>query len=155
MAETITRRLDYIHIAPAGARAFGGFYGYIMQSGLPAELVEFVYPRISQINNSAHWIDANTRDLTARGVPMEKIALVQNWAECGRLFSETERAALAWTEVVMRAAQTGVPDEAYQAARAIFREKELVDLTIAVTLMSAYNHMAIAFRNPPYPAIKK
>jgi len=32
---------------------------------------------------------------------------------------------------VTRVAQTGVPDEAYQAARSVFGEKELVDLTIA------------------------
>lgn len=46
-------------------------------------------------------------------------------------------------------AQTGVPDEAFHAARAIFSEKELVDLTIAVSLMNAYNRMAISFRNTP------
>jgi alkylhydroperoxidase family enzyme len=39
-----------------------------------------------------------------------------------------------------------MPDEAYQAARAVFEERELVDLTIAVGLMNAYNRMAISFR---------
>jgi alkylhydroperoxidase family enzyme len=48
---------------------------------------------------------------------------------------------------VTRVAQTGVPDEAYQAAREVFAEKELVDLTIAISLMNAYNRMAITFRN--------
>jgi hypothetical protein len=38
-----------------------------------------------------------------------------------------------------------MPDEACQAARAVF-ERELVDLTIAVGLMNAYNRMAISFR---------
>src|SRR3546814_19714142 len=50
--------------------------------------------------------------------------------------------------------QTGVPDEAYQAARAVFGEKELVDLTIAISLMNASNRMAISFRNTPHAAIK-
>lgn len=96
----------------------------------------------------------HTRDLVKKGVPFEKLALVQAWEEGGNLFSETERAALAWAETVTRVAQTGVPDEAYQAARAVFGEKELVDLTTAISLMNASNRMAISFRNTPLAAIK-
>jgi hypothetical protein len=36
----VTKRLDYNQIAPNGAKALGGIYGYVMQSGLPAEVVE-------------------------------------------------------------------------------------------------------------------
>jgi alkylhydroperoxidase family enzyme len=39
----------------------------------------------------------------------EKLALVQAWAEAGHLFSERERAALAWAEAVTRVSETGVP----------------------------------------------
>jgi len=45
-----------------------------------------------------------------------------------------------------------VPDEAYQSARAVFEERELVDLTIAISLMNAYNRMAISFRMTPAAA---
>ena len=82
-------------------------------------------------------------------MPIEKLALVQAWEEGGNLFSDTERAALAWAETVTRVAQTGVPDEAFEAARTVFEEKELVDLTISISLMNAYNRMAISFRNTP------
>jgi AhpD family alkylhydroperoxidase len=126
-----------------------------MQSELPAELVELVYLRVSQINNCGYWLDTHIRDLTKTGVPIGKLAQVQAWEEGGDLFSETERAALAWAETVTRVAQTGVPDDAYQAARAVFGEKELVDLTIAISLMNAYDRMAISFRNTPHAAIKK
>ena len=47
------------------------------------------------------------------------------------------------------------PNEAYQAARAVFEERELVDLTIAIGVMNAYNRMAISFRNPPQAALGK
>jgi alkylhydroperoxidase family enzyme len=50
---------------------------------------------------------------------------------------------------VTRVAETGVPNEAYQAAQAVFEERELVDLTIAIGLMNAYNRIAISFRNVP------
>ena len=36
----MTKRLDYNQVAPIGAKALGGVYGYVVQSGLPAELVQ-------------------------------------------------------------------------------------------------------------------
>ncbi|HEY4077958.1 MAG TPA: carboxymuconolactone decarboxylase family protein [Rhizomicrobium sp.] len=142
-------RLDYNQIAPNGVKAIGGVYGYVLQSGLPSELVDLVYLRISQINNCAYCLDMHTRDLLKMGVKIEKIALVQAWEEGGGLFSEAECAALAWAEIVTRVAETGVPDSAYKAAREVFNEKQLVDLTIAIGLMNIYNRMAISFRNTP------
>jgi AhpD family alkylhydroperoxidase len=150
----MTKRLDYNQLAPHGVKALGGVYGYVMQSGLSAELVELVYLRVSQINNCAYCLDMHTRDLIKKGLRIEKLALVQAWGEAGNLFSERERSALAWAETVTRVSETGVPDEAFQAARAVFAEKELVDLTIAISLMNAYNRMAISFRNTPQAAIK-
>jgi AhpD family alkylhydroperoxidase len=145
----MTQRLDYNQVAPSGAKALGGVYGYISQSGLDPALVDLVYLRVSQINNCAYCLDMHTRDLIKRGVPIEKLALLQAWPEGGNLFSDRERAALAWAESVTRVAETGVPDTAYEAAREVFGEKELVDLTIAITLMNSYNRMAISFRNTP------
>ena len=151
----MSKRLDYDHVAPAGARALGVVYGYVMQSKLPAMLVNLVYLRVSQINNCAYCLDMHTRDLLKKGQKIEKLALVQAWAEGGNLFDARERTALAWAETVTRVAETGIPDEAYQAARAVFEERELVDLTIAISLMNVYNRMAISFRNTPQAVIEK
>ena len=126
----------------------------VMQSSLPPVLVGLVYLRVSQINNCAFCLDMHTRDLLKEGEKIEKIALVQAWAEAGNLFDERERAALAWAETVTRVADTGVPDKDYQAARAVFDERELVDLTIAISLMNAYNRMAISFRNTPQASLE-
>ena len=148
----MSKRLDYNQIAPAGIKALGGVYGYVLQSRLSATLIELVYLRISQINNCAYCLDMHTRDLLNKGEKVEKIALLQAWREAGNLFDERERTALAWAETVTRVAETGVPDAAYQAARAVFEERELVDLTIAISLMNAYNRMAISFRATPAAA---
>ena len=145
----MSKRLDYIQIAPAGVKALGGVYGYVMQSDLSPVLVDLVYLRVSQINNCAYCLDMHTRDLLKKGVAVEKLALVQAWREAGRLFDDRERAALAWAESVTLIAQTGAPDTTYDAARAVFNERELVDLTIAISLMNTYNRMAISFRNTP------
>jgi AhpD family alkylhydroperoxidase len=145
----MTARLDYNKAAPGGVKALGGVYGYITQSGLSPVLVDLVYLRVSQINNCAYCLDMHTRDLMKKGQSIEKIALLQAWREAGALFDARERAALAWAETVTRVAETAVPDAAYEAARAVFSEKELVDLTIAIGLMNTYNRMAISFRNTP------
>jgi AhpD family alkylhydroperoxidase len=151
----MSKRLDYDKIAPAGVKALGGVYGYVMQSKIPATLINLVYLRVSQINNCAYCLDMHTRDLLKMGQKIEKLALVQAWAEAGNLFDERERAGLAWAETVTRIADTGVPDKAYEAARSVFEERELVDLTIAISLMNVYNRMAISFRNTPQAVIEK
>ena len=145
----MSQRLDYNKIAPSGLKALAGVYGYVMQAGLPAGLVDLVYLRVSQMNNCAYCLDKHTRDLLDKGESVERLALLQAWRESGGLFSDRERAALAWAETVTRVAETAVPDEAYETARAVFDERELVDLTIAIGLMNTYNRMAISFRNTP------
>lgn len=149
----MSERLDYNQIAPAGVKALRSIHDYIAQSSVPPVVVDFVYLRVSQINNCAYCLDMHTRDLLRKGQKVEKIALVQAWAEAGNLFDERERAALAWAEVVTRVAETGVPDDAYEAVHAVFKNRELVDLTIAIALMNTYNRMAISFRNTPQAAL--
>ena len=145
----MSQRLDYNQISPAGAKALGGVYGYVTQSGLDPVLVDLVYLRVSQINGCAYCLDMHTRDLLKKGVAVDKLALVQAWREAGPLFSEREKAALAWAESVTQVAQTGVPDADFRAASAVFGEKELVDLTFAIGVMNTYNRLAISFRNTP------
>jgi alkylhydroperoxidase family enzyme len=65
------------------------------------------------------------------------------------MFSDRERAALAWAESVTLVADTHVPDDDFNAVSAVFSEKELADLTMAIGLMNAYNRLAISFRRVP------
>ena len=145
-------RLDYTAISPAGVKALGGVYGYILQSGLAGSLVNLVYLRASQINGCAYCIDMHSRDLLKGGLDVEKLVLVAAWREAGSLFDVRERAALAWAETVTRVSETTIPDAEFQAASTVFTEKELVDLTIAIGLMNTYNRLAIGFRIPPAAA---
>jgi alkylhydroperoxidase family enzyme len=97
----------------------------------------------------------HARDLIKEGLPVEKLVLVQAWREAGSRFDTRERSALAWTETVTRVADTAVPDADFQAASAVFSDKELADLTIAIGLMNAYNRLAIGFRVPPKTALSE
>ena len=150
----MTQRMDYNAATPAGMKALGGVYGHILQCGLPKVLVDLVYLRVSQINGCAYCIDMHSRDLLKEGVTVEKLVLVPAWREGGALFDATERAALAWAETVTLVADTGIPDDEYEAAAAVFDQKQLADLTIAIGLMNAYNRMAIGFRATPAAAAR-
>lgn len=142
------KRIDYEKVAPGGSKALGGVYGYLLQCGIDAVLMEMTYLRVSQINGCAYCINLHSRDLMKNGVAPEKLALVQVWRETGPLFDEKERAALRWAETVTRVAESHIPDEEFEAVSAVFSEKQVVDLTIAIGLMNAYNRMAIGFRRP-------
>src|SRR5918998_3532367 len=145
----MSQRMNYHAASPAGMKALGAVDTYVRQSGLPARLVDLVFLRVSQINGCAYCIDMHSRDLLKARLPVEHLVLVAAWPEAGSIFDERERAALAWAEVVTRLGDRGVPDSAFEVAAAVFGEKQLADLTIAIGLMNAYNRVAISFRATP------
>jgi len=141
-------RLNWYELAPDGAKALLGVHHYITKNtSLPEELIHLVFLRVSQINGCAHCIDIHGRDLR-KTMSVEKIALVPVWDEVPQIFSDLERAALAWAEEVTRVSETHASDEAYAAVSAAFQPKDLVDLTIAIATMNAFNRLGAPFRLP-------
>src|SRR5690606_17799353 len=117
------------------------------KTGLPEELTHLVFLRVSQINGCAHCIDMHGRDL-CKTMPSEKVFLVPVWDEVPHLFTDQERAALAWAEEVTLVSETHASDEAYAAASRFFSPKDLVDLTITIAAMNAFNRLGSPFRMP-------
>lgn len=144
------KRANWFAISPDGAKAVGALHHFVTTSTvLPAKLVHLVFLRVSQINGCAHCIDVHTRDLIKAGMSVDTVVLVPVWHEATYLFSEQERAALAWAEEVTRVSETHASDEAYAAAAAAFSEKDLVDLTLTIAAMNAINRLGISFRLKP------
>ena len=104
---------------------------YVNSCGLDHRLLELVKMRTSQLNGCAYCIDMHSKDARAAGETEQRLYLLDAWRETP-LYTERERAALAWTEAVTRVADGHVPDEVYASARDHFSEEELVNLTIAV-----------------------
>ncbi|MDF3822891.1 carboxymuconolactone decarboxylase family protein [Leptospira sp. 96542] len=143
-------RAVWFQTSPEGAKAVTVLHHFTTTgTALPSLLTHLVFLRVSQINGCAHCIDIHARDLVAEGMSVEKVLLVPVWHEAEYLFTEKERAALAWAEEVTRVSETHASDEAYAAALQVFGEKDLVDLTITIATMNAINRMGISFRMKP------
>lgn len=148
MTMDASTRLIWNEVAPQGAKALFGVHHYVTTgTNLPAELIHLVFLRVSQINGCAHCIDLHTRDLL-KTMAIDKVALLPVWREVSQLFPEPYQAALAWAEEVTRISATHASDAAYAAAEAAFTAKDLVDLTIAVAAMNAFNRLGAPFRLP-------
>lgn len=145
----MSERIDYTQVAPAGMKALGGVYNYVAQCGLPQDLIELVFLRVSEINGCAYCIDMHTKALHKGGLPWDKIVLTQVWRETGDWFTSREKAALAWAESLTLIAQSHAPDAVFAEVEAAFSEKEISDMTIAIGLMNAYNRLAISHRKLP------
>jgi AhpD family alkylhydroperoxidase len=141
-------RLDYGKAAPGSVQAMYKLEKYVEESGLERPLLELVKTRVSQINGCAFCIDMHTKDARAAGETEQRLYGLSAWREAP-YYSERERAALAWAEVVTLISQTHASDEEYEAAHAQFSEGELVKLTMAVIAINGWNRLAIAFRTEP------
>jgi AhpD family alkylhydroperoxidase len=118
------------------------------KKGLPGELVDLIDYRVSQINGCAFCLDMHSKDFRARGGSEQRLYMVSAWREAAHLYSERERAALAWAEAVTRLEHNEVPDAVFEAARAQFSEAELAQLTLAIVTINSWNRLNIAFRTP-------
>ena len=142
------QRIDVTKVSPAVYQAAAALQTYVDQSGLDAKLRELIKIRASQINGCAFCLAMHTRDARKIGETDERMHLLAAWREAP-VYSARERAALAWVEAITLVTQGHVPDEAFEAVRKQFSEKEIVDLTAAAAAINIWNRIAIAFRVPP------
>lgn len=144
----MSRRIAYVKIAPDAFKALSATRPYIESSTIDARLRALVELRVSQINGCAYCVDLHSREARQAGEGQQRLDCLPVWRETP-FFDDRERAALAWAESVTLVSQTGVPDAVFEEARKHFAEKELVDLTLIVAVMNAWNRMAISFRQGP------
>src|SRR5689334_2284776 len=117
----IPSRLDVDAAAPSFSKAMSHLDTSATREldrvGFPAGLREFVRLRASQLNGCAYCVDMHATDAAGAGEPAQRINAVAIWNE-SPFFTERERAALRFTEVVTRVADTRVPQEEYDAVAA-------------------------------------
>jgi len=141
-------RIDVTRVSPGAIKAMRDLQSYVNASALEPSLKELIKIRASQINECAFCLHMHQRDARKAGETQERLDLIGAWREAP-VYSARERAALAWTEAVTRVADTHVPDDVYEQARAEFSEQELVDLTMALVVINGWNRLMVSFRIPP------
>jgi AhpD family alkylhydroperoxidase len=141
-------RLDPSAVAPDAMKAMLALENYVRNCGLEQSLIELVKIRASQINGCAYCIKMHTKDARAHGETEERIYLLDAWRETP-LYSERERAALAWTEALTLIAETHAPDEVYNEVRRHFSPEETVKLSLLVVTINGWNRLAIGARVLP------
>ena len=141
-------RLLPTDVASDGYAALRAVEVYLARCGLPKGLIDLVKLRASQINGCAYCLDVHSKDARKAGVSEQKLYLLNAWREAPH-YSPAERAALAWTEALTNIAATRAPDADYEALRAHFSDKEIVDLTYLIGMINVWNRLAIGMRYVP------
>jgi len=141
-------RIDYTKVGSGALRAMYGLEKYLAESSVEKPLRELIKLRASQINGCAYCIDMHWKDARAKGESEQRLYGLSAWREAP-YYSDRERAALAWTEELTLIADNRVSDEFYERTRRQFSEQEVVDLTIAVVTINAWNRITISFRQEP------
>ena len=142
------QRLDAYAVDPKALHAILAMERYVRDSDLDPRLYELVKIRASQINGCGLCVDMHIKQAVIHGERALRLHHLVIWRE-SPLFSERERAALAWTEVLTRIPEHGVSDEVFQQVREQFSEKEISDLTFIIMTINAWNRANVAFRTVP------
>ena len=117
-------------------------------SSIDATTRHLVEIRASQINGCGLCVDMHIKQAVIHNERPLRLHHLVIWRE-SPLYSERERAALAWTEVLTKIPEHGVSDADFQAVREQFSEKEISDLTFIIMTINAWNRANVAFRTVP------
>jgi AhpD family alkylhydroperoxidase len=114
--------------------------------GLEPSLLHLVKVRASQLNGCANCLNMHTQEARADGETEQRLYLLSAWQEAP-VYSDRERAALAWTDALTLVATQGAPDDTLHAELAAqFTEEEQVQLTLAINIINGWNRIAVGFR---------
>ena len=140
------QRLKYTDLAPQGIAALRALEHYAnTATNLDPILLELIRLRASLLNGCDFCVALHTRELQKHNETPDRIAQVAVW-RTSNAYTHREQAALAWTEIITNIQDGHAPQAAFEAARQHFTDKELVDLTLAIASINAWNRLAIAFR---------
>lgn len=119
----------------------------VKKSSLGARLVELVQLRVSQINGCGFCIDMHGRDLLRQDMSPRHLNAVAGWREAP-FFSERERAALEWAEIVNAIPVKDPGDADFARLQAQFSNDEIVELGYAIGAIKVWNLLNVSLRNP-------
>ena len=141
-------RLDYYKLAPGPFDQLTAVSHSLVSSSLDPQLRLLVEIRVSQINGCVYCVDLHSRQARQAGVTQQRLDSLPVWHE-SPFFAPHEHAALAWAESLTHVAQTHAPDDAFAPLSAHFSATQIVDLSLTIAVMNAWNRIAVGFRKTP------
>lgn len=144
----MSQRINYVQQSPELFKKFLDFNNLMKDCAIEENIRDLVEIRASQINGCGFCLDMHVKLATIHGERELRLHHLAIWRE-STLFTPRERAALAWTEVLTRLPEQGVPDDIYERVRTQLSEKELSDLSYVVMAINAWNRINVAFRTVP------
>lgn len=141
----MTPRFNAFKVLPALTKSLLDVETALEDTGLEHSLAELVRLRASQINGCSFCIHMHAKDAIAHGETAQRIILLDGWRE-SPLFTDRERAALAWTESLTRIAKSHASDADYDLMKSQFNEQEIVALSVLIGQINAWNRLQIAAR---------
>lgn len=141
-------RIDFTKHSQEALQHFLALEKYIANSGLDHHLIHLLKLRASEINGCAYCIDMHSKDARALGETEQRLYELSAWRETP-FYSDQERAALAWIEVVTLVSESHVPEEVFQEVKKHFSEKEIVDLTVLGAVINSWNRICVSLRVVP------
>ena len=144
----MTQRINYMQQSPEFFKKFLEFSNQLGQGTIEQSIADLVHIRASQLNGCAFCLDMHVKEARIHGERELRLHHLAIWRE-STLFVPRERAALAWTEVLTRLPEGGVPDDVSERVRTQLSDKELSDLTFMVMAINGWNRANIAFATVP------
>jgi AhpD family alkylhydroperoxidase len=138
-------RFNFGAVAPDAYKAVAALENYCQNSGLPHRLIHLIKLRASIVNGCAYCVDMHVKESRADGLSEQWINLVSAWHE-STVFTDAERAVLAWTDALTLLAQTRAPDADYDALRAHFSEADIAKITTVIGAINVWNRIAVGSR---------
>lgn len=138
-------RFDFGAVAPDAYKAIIALEMHCKNSGLPAHIFHLIKLRASIINGCSYCVDMHSKESRRDGLSEQWINLVSAWHE-STVFSDEERAVLAFTDSLTLVAQTRAPDEDYEALRQHFSEADIAKIILVIGAINVWNRIAVGTR---------
>ncbi|MEJ2626276.1 MAG: carboxymuconolactone decarboxylase family protein [Pseudolabrys sp.] len=138
-------RFDFGAVAPDAYKAMIALEMHCKNSGLPARLFHLIKLRASIINGCSYCVDLHAKESRADGLSEQWIRLVSAWHE-STVFSDEERAVLAFTDSLTLVAQTRAPDADYEELRRYFSEADIAKMIMVIGAINIWNRIAVGSR---------
>lgn len=144
----MSARIEWAGQSPSAYKAMLGLEQALEKSGLDHGLLELIRLRASQINGCAYCVNMHADDARKAGESEARLQTLSVWRETN-FFSARERAVLAWVESLTLLPEKHAPQAQFDALREHFNDTEIVDLTLAIATINAWNRFGVGMAMVP------